>query len=212
VSHSGCKRTSGWQSESLQKTTIVAVDIDVSFSLGDPEKPAPLPTILHHSPVPVQSAMNTSASVHRTVDAKLNVHPPSPADFVEVELGGSKEESSTLIHYNRITSKVMLHSDTRKGRQCINTVSWGITENEDQKSGVDPVFRGAIIVQLPDEMDLMGYSMRNSSCARHRLAKFGSCGNPLFNSLAGTKMDQFVSTHTSTFRQTDCPTSLRTST
>jgi len=54
----------------------------------------------------------------------------------------------------------MPHSDTRKGRQCINTVSWTISENEAQQSGVVPIFRGAIIVQLPDgdEFDGLFYA------------------------------------------------------
>jgi hypothetical protein len=124
--------------------------IQVSFSLGDPKNPTPLPPIRHHSLVLVQSTMTTPVSIRRTADVELSLHLPSPADILGLELGGSKEESFTRIHHSRITSKVMPHSDTRKGRQCINTVSWTISENEAQQSGVSPIFRGAIIVQLPD--------------------------------------------------------------
>ena len=124
--------------------------IEVSFSLKEPEKATPLPKILHHSPLLAQSLTPTSVSVRRTGDAKLSGHTPSPADVVELEVGRSKEESFTRDYYSKITSRAMPHSDTRKGRQCINTVLWRISENEAQKSGVPPIFRGAIVVQLPD--------------------------------------------------------------
>jgi hypothetical protein len=117
--------------------------IEVSFSSGVPEKPAPLPIFFHHSPSLVRSA---------TVDSTLTVHRPSPGDDLVFKLGGSEEEFFTYL------ASIIPHSHTRKGRQCINTVSWRISENEAQQGGVHPIFRGAIIVQLPIDIDRPFYA------------------------------------------------------
>jgi hypothetical protein len=62
--------------------------------------------------------------------------------------------------FTYITGRVMPHSYTREGRQCMNRMSWKISENEAQQSGIYPVFRGAVIVQLPDgdEFDGLFYA------------------------------------------------------
>jgi hypothetical protein len=124
--------------------------IEVSFSLGDPKTPTPLLQIRSHYPKLVKSQTTTPVSICRAADAELKLNLPSPADEVGLKLGGSKEESFTRIYHSRITGTALPYSDTRKGSKCMNTVKWTISENEAQQSGVPPIFRSAIIIQLPD--------------------------------------------------------------
>jgi hypothetical protein len=131
---------------------IKRATIEVSFSQGGPQAKEPT-KILHYSPDLARSAKITSVSIRRTLDVNGKVNTPSPADSLEAGLSRSKEETFTRDYYREITSTLMSHSTTRrtrKDRQCKNTVLWRISEDEFQKKGVPPRFRGAIIVQLPD--------------------------------------------------------------
>jgi hypothetical protein len=68
----------------------------------------------------------------------------------------------------------------------------GVMEDTRSHSVFPPYSAAPSLFSFQRELDLMSYFMRNLSCARHRLAKFGSCGNRLFKNLAARKVDQFA--------------------
>ena len=53
------------------------------------------------------------------------------------------------MHHTVVRGSVILHSASRNGCQCLNTVVWSLKANEAQKGGVPQIFKGAVIVLLP---------------------------------------------------------------
>jgi hypothetical protein len=133
------------------RTTSAKIKIKFLQS-EDPSVPAKLPKIVHREPGMLDGAP-TESGIHYAFHADVTLQPPTPGNFGSINVGASKENSFTRTHYTTIRSSIMPHSDSRIGRQCQNTVVWSLMENEIQKRGVPPTFKGAIFVQLPPEED-----------------------------------------------------------
>lgn len=157
---------------------ITSAKIKVKFIQSDPSLPTKLPRIVHHQPH-LQNGATSDSAIHNTLHANLTLQPPAPANVGSISAGGSKEKSFTRTHHTIVRSSVIPHSDSRIGRQCLNTVVWSLGENEAQMSGISPIFKGTVIIQLPSstEENCSSQFYAQFRIEANKLAKFGRCAS-----------------------------------
>ncbi|KIM78910.1 hypothetical protein PILCRDRAFT_824030 [Piloderma croceum F 1598] len=132
-----------------EKSRTTSAKITVKFIQSDPSNPANSPKIVRHQPRMQDGDHTTVSAIHDTYHANLTLQPPGPVNVGSIDAGYLKEKNFTRMHHTIIRSSVIPHSASHLGRQCLNTVVWSLRENEAQKSGVSPIFKGAVIVLLP---------------------------------------------------------------
>jgi hypothetical protein len=90
----------------------------------------------------------TASSVHDTSHAKLAINLPLPVNVGSIAVGQLTGIDFTCTHFTMVQSSIMAYSSSSIGCQCLNTVVWGIAENEAEQRGIK-MFRGTVVVQLP---------------------------------------------------------------
>ena len=126
----------------------MSAKITVKFVQSNLSLPTKFPKISDYQPR-LQNGEATGSAIHDTFHVNFTLQLPAPANVGSIDAGGSKEKSFTRMHHTIVRSSVIPHSASRNGRQCLNTVVWSLRENEAQKGGVSPIFKGAVIVLLP---------------------------------------------------------------